>query len=172
MTSDRPGSGTEPESLDRLRAELDDALRRERDAVARAEEAGRRLQLLIRISAAAGSSFDYREALDSLARVLVGQIADICAIDLLVNGVLERVSVVRAILSACVCARTGANWKPKAETAVPPTTVVLMKVLRSIPWNSPRRRWPGWTGLTSGRSCSAISGWSAGWPCPSRRGAG
>ena len=94
LTSDRPGSGTEPESLDRLRAELDDALRRERDAVARAEEAGRRLHLLIRISAAAGSSFDYREALDSLARVLVGQIADICAIDLLVNGVLERVSVV------------------------------------------------------------------------------
>src|ERR1051325_9704417 len=48
-------------------------------------------------------------------------------------GHVERVSVVRAIFNPWVCARTGARLKPKAETAAPPATVLLMKVLRSMP---------------------------------------
>src|ERR1044071_6448874 len=63
-----------------------------------------------------------------------------------------RVSVVRAIFNPCVCARTGSSPKAKAETAAPPATVLLRKVLRSIPFNSSegRRRQLG-GGVVGGR---------------------
>src|SRR2546430_7547781 len=88
MSSNRPGPGPD---LEEERREL---LRREQDALRRAEEAEGRLDFTVRLSAAAGSSLDYREALDSLARLLVETMADICTIDLVVGGELERGSVV------------------------------------------------------------------------------
>src|ERR671936_2927799 len=44
-------------------------------------------------------------------------------------GQVERVSEVREIFSACVCAMTGATSKPKADRVAPPAKVALMKVL-------------------------------------------
>src|SRR6266851_1566741 len=43
-------------------------------------------------------------------------------------GQVLRVSVVRAILSPCVCAYTGPRLNPNTETPAPPIKVVLMKV--------------------------------------------
>jgi PAS domain S-box-containing protein len=82
---------TERRKLEQERREL---LEGEQEARSRAEQAEARLDFLVRLSAAAGSSLDYRQALDSLAGILVESMADICTIDLVVSGELERVSVV------------------------------------------------------------------------------
>jgi hypothetical protein len=44
-------------------------------------------------------------------------------------GQVLRVSVVREILSACVCAYAGARLKPKADPPIPLARPTLMKVL-------------------------------------------
>src|SRR3954463_12445283 len=65
-------------------------------------------------------------------------------------GQVERVSVVRAIFKACVCARTDDRLKPKAETAAPPAIVLLMKVLRSMPFHSYEGRGRQWGRVVGG----------------------
>jgi PAS domain S-box-containing protein len=94
-SKNRTGSGTDDGAeVRRLEEERLELLEREQDARRRAEQAEARLDFLVRLSAAAGSSLDYHEALDALAGILVEEMADVCTIDLLVAGELERVSVV------------------------------------------------------------------------------
>jgi PAS domain S-box-containing protein len=115
--SSRKRPDLDPDGEARLAA----ALEREQEAKLRAEQAEARLDLLIRLSAAASSSLDYREALDSLAAILVDTLADVCTIDLLVSGRLERVSVVHRDPSRQDIAERIRDYPsdPEGDTVIP-----------------------------------------------------
>ncbi len=69
-------------------------LRLERDARQAAEAANRRLFLLSRAGELLGSSLEVNETLGSLARLIVPELADWCAVDLVTKGGrMERVTV-------------------------------------------------------------------------------
>ena len=78
-----------------LDLERDQLLERERAAHAAADSARARLELLLRVSNALSRSLDFQEALDSLGRLIVGNLADICLIDILEpEGTIRRVTAV------------------------------------------------------------------------------
>ncbi|MDQ3399069.1 MAG: PAS domain S-box protein, partial [Deinococcota bacterium] len=76
---------TERKQAEKERGRL---LAREREARAKAEEAGRRLSFLAEASKALASSLDYETTLTNVAQLAVPHIADWCAIDL-VEGKVE-----------------------------------------------------------------------------------
>ncbi|QSQ27933.1 sensor histidine kinase [Pyxidicoccus parkwayensis] len=84
------------QALERVQREL---LERERHALQEAREAHRRQAFLAEVGAALSSSVDYRSSLPGLARLLVPEWADCCAIDLLrqePGGRGERIAMMAA----------------------------------------------------------------------------
>jgi PAS domain S-box-containing protein len=78
-----------------LDLERDQLLERERAAREAADSARARLELLLRVSSALSRSLDFERALDSLGRLIVGSLADICLIDVLEpDGSIRRVTAV------------------------------------------------------------------------------
>jgi PAS domain S-box-containing protein len=74
-------------------AERERALAAEREARAAAEAAGARSRFLAEASVLLDRSLDYDETLHSLARLVVPDVADWCAVDLLEEGELRNVAV-------------------------------------------------------------------------------
>jgi signal transduction histidine kinase len=89
-------------------AEREQILAREQEARAAAEVARQRADVLAEVSRLLASPLDHDAALGSVARLLVPQLADLCAVDLVAttDGALQRVATVAADPDAA--ARTAA----------------------------------------------------------------
>jgi signal transduction histidine kinase/putative methionine-R-sulfoxide reductase with GAF domain len=108
---------TEAKRQEHERLEL---LMREQRARERAESAERAQRFLSEATAILASSLEYDRTLDSVTRLVVRELADWCAVDLLdAGGKLGNVAVAQADAARVRLAREpGARWPAAAEVAV------------------------------------------------------